>query len=68
MTDTTPQPEQAPETIAAPQATAEQLAYEREDAVLMQLDGEDPDDEQPAPQATASEEAAPEAAPAAKTE
>jgi hypothetical protein len=68
MTDTTPQPEQAPETIAAPQATAEQLADEREDAVLMQIDGDDPDDEQPEPQAPAAEEAAPEAAPAVETE
>jgi hypothetical protein len=34
----------------------------------MQIDGDDPDDEQPAPQAPAAEEAAAEAAPAAETE
>ena len=61
MTETTPQPEQAPETPTAPEAqpqvAAEPTAEEREDAYLMQIDGDDPDDEQPAP--PQSEAAAP---------
>ena len=63
MTDTTPQ---APEVVEQPQAepAVEQSADQREDAYLMQIDGDDPDESpDPVEEAAAPEAPASEAAP-----
>ena len=68
MTDTTPE---TPVVTEAPQpeVAAEPTVEEREDAYLMEIDGDDPD-ELPAPVEEAAEESAPaeEAAPEAEPE
>lgn len=62
MTDTTPETEPTPE----PQAPVEMTADEREDAYLMQIDGDDPDAPEPEPeeQPAQAESPEPEQAPA----